>query len=820
MLIVCASRTGRLGHPHRSVKMLKRVARRKIWTCPRCVRRERRRHSTATATQIIHDSPTPPATRDSPDATHDDATLRRIFDSQPFWRDFSQRKGQILSGASVGLFQNRYLTKPEGFQTFAEVTLQRCRKLVERVMTAASVEEYKRIARTLDRLSDLLCRVIDLSDFVRSTHPDRRVVAAATEAYATMFEYMNQLNTMTELNDQLKRAIAIPEVWTSWSEEERVVANILIKDFSKSAIDLPEGARQRFVDLSNDIAEVGTDFVNEMAPATDELSFESSQLKGMDPNMVRKMTRYGKVTIPTIGTASQIALRYAEDPDVRREVYVANRTASKSSIRRLQKLLGYRRELAKLSGYSTFAEMTLSDKMAKTPEAVSRFLRALSKDNRSLVDNELGELLDMKDSDAHKGHYTRSLNAWDRDYYTARLLSPLYARIRHPDSLTAYFSLGTVMQGLSRLFSRLYGVRFVPHETGPGETWNDDVRRLDVIDEQSGHIAVVYCDLFARPGKNPNPAHFTLRCSRQISDEEIEEQLHFQTSNTTFGTAAEASTDGMAHSVDPVDGTLYQLPTIALICDFARSSSHSLSNPSLRGKSERPPCLLGYREVQTLFHEMGHAIHSILGRTALQNVSGTRCATDFAELPSVLMEHFATAPEVLALWARHWETDAPLPYQMIRERHIIDKRMQGAETEAQILLATLDQAYHGRLADGQPDTTTMYHDVWNEHGRVREPAETAWQGFFGHLFGYGATYYSYLFDRAIAGKIWKDVFQRTEVGAVDRAQGERFRDEVLRWGGGRDGWRCVAGALGEKYAWMGEGGERAMEEVGRWGVRD
>lgn len=797
--------------------------------CSRCLRQQQRRQqsiaATATATKTIEEPVVGlPITHSSPDTGYDDKNLRKLFDSQPFWQEFSQRKGHTLSGASVGLFQNRYLTKPEGFQIFAQVTLQKCHKLVKRVMEASTEGEYKRIVRTLDRLSDLLCRVIDLSDFVRATHPDRRVVAAATQAYAMMFEYMNQLNTMTELNDQLKKAMSIPEVIDAWTEEERVVANILIKDFSKSAIDLPEGARQRFVDLSNEIAEVGTDFVNEMAPASDHLSFESSQLKGMDPNVVRKMTRWGKVTMPTIGTASQMALRYVEDPDVRREVYIANRTSSKSSIQRLEKLLSYRTELAKLSGYETFAHMALSDKMAQTPEAVNHFLKALSADNQILVNDELQELMDIKESDAHTKNYGENISAWDREYYTARLLSPLYARVRHPDSLNAFFSLGTVMQGLSRLFSRLYGVRFVPHETGPGETWNDDVRRLDVIDERSGHIAVVYCDLFARPGKNPNPAHFTLRCSRQISDEEIAEHRDHPAEGL-FTSAVEASSDGMAHSLDPVDGKLYQLPTIALICDFARTSVHSLSNPSISG--QKPPCFLSYREVQTLFHEMGHAIHSILGRTTLQNVSGTRCATDFAELPSVLMEHFASAPEVLALWARHWETDKPLRYAMVAERRDIDKRMQGAETEAQILLAMLDQAYHGmqrptpqQQQRREPNSTKIYHDVWNQHSSIPEPAGTAWQGFFGHLFGYGATYYSYLFDRAIAGKVWKDVFQRTGQGALDRAQGERFRDEVLMWGGGRDGWRCIAGVLGQQYSWMAEGGEKAMEEVGRWGVRD
>ncbi|KAF2144438.1 uncharacterized protein K452DRAFT_284759 [Aplosporella prunicola CBS 121167] len=787
--------------------MLKR-SQRQAWTCAACLRLQHRRlgSSLAAAAAQVDRSP---ATHSAPDAAHDDRVLRRIFDSPTFWKEFSAQTRKQSTGQLAGLFQNRYLTKPEGFQHFAEVTLQKCIKIVDKVLAASTIEEYRSLSRDLDRLSDLLCRVIDLADFVRSTHPDPRIQAAATQAYAIMFEYMNRLNTTTGLNDQLKKAALIPEIWNSWTEEEQVVAQILMRDFSKSAIDLPEGARHKFVDLSNDITHTGTDFVDGMAPEKPYLKFDSARMKGMDPNLARNLTRWGKITLPAIGMPAMMALRTVEDPDVRREIYMANRTASKGNISKLEKMLKLRAELAELSGYESFAHMALTDKMAGTPEAVNQFLQALVADNHIQVNNELQELLELKKSDARQDNFPGRLNAWDRDYYTQQLISSLRTRIRSPDFLSSYFSLGTVMQGLSRLFSRLYGIRLVPHETLPGETWNTDVRRLDVIDENEGHIAVVYCDLFSRPGKNPNPAHFTLRCSRLISGEEIAEAA-----NTThpFASPVEAATDGMASSPDPADPTgnsVYQLPTIALICDF---DTHGQTIHSAR------PTLLSFREVQTLFHEMGHAIHSICGRTKLQNVSGTRCATDFAELPSVLMEHFAAAPEVLALFARHYETDSPLPYRLVEERLAIDRRLSGAETEAQILLAMLDQAYHSRLPAAESfSSSRVYHNIYNEHSTIPEPAGTAWQGFFGHLFGYGATYYSYLFDRAIAGKVWAQVFGAGKA-SVDRAAGARYRDEVLRWGGGRDGWRCVAGVLGRPE--LSEGGTEAMKEVGRWGVRD
>ncbi|KAL9032716.1 MAG: hypothetical protein Q9214_007848, partial [Letrouitia sp. 1 TL-2023] len=328
-----------------------------------------------------------------------------------------------------------------------------------------------------------------------------------------------------------------------------------------------------------------------------------------------------------------------------------------------------------------------------------------------------------------------------------------------------------------------------------------------------GHIAVLYCDLFAREGKNHNPAHFTLRCSRRISPAEIDEAAQVNPDLDPI----QAATDGMSTARRFPAGDVYQLPAIALICDFD-------APPDRPPRDEQPPTLLSFRDVQTLFHEMGHAIHSFLGRTALQVVSGTRCATDWAELPSVLMEHFAADAAVLGLFARHWQTDRPLPYEMVAEQLAVDRQGEGVDTETQILLAMLDQAYHGELpattimeGGGGFDSTRVLQDVYDRRGTVREPRETSAQGMFGHLVEYGGTYYSYLFDRAIAGKIWKDVFDSGHNGgALSRERGERFRDEVLKWGGGRDGWTCLANVLGDDKLW--DGGPQAMAEVGRWGL--
>lgn len=729
----------------------------------------------------------------------EDQILGDVFDSPKFWHSFSQQAGWIST--TKGLFQNRYLTKPSGFQEFTQHTLRQCRSLVGRILSATDDEAYKSLPKHLDRLSDALCRTLDLTEFVRFTHPDASFRQAANQAYVELFEYMNVLNTTTTLATMLKKALASPIITNTWRADEKIVAQIMLRDFSKSAIDLPEEQRKKFVSLSSEINQLGTTFIRDMNRARPVLGLALGRLQGMDPLILRQITNFrGKVLLPTAGPFVLAALRTTQDEAVRKEIYVASRTAADRQIRILHNILQLRAELARLSGFRSYAEMNVSDKMAQSPDAVNSFLKGLSAANAAPMRNVVTEMLGLEKRTPIKNDSSFAINAWDKEYFQARLTALTRSKARRPDFVSAYFSLGKVMQGLSRLFTEIYGVRFVARETLVGETWHRDVRRLDVIDEKEGHIAVVYCDLFAREGKSPNPAHFTLRCSRRISADELAEASNIAPDIDPALTA----NDGMAFSRTP-SGAVYQLPVIALICDF--------DQPMAEGG--HPP-LLSFREVQTLFHEMGHAIHSILGRTDLQVVAGVRCATDFVELPSVLMEHFASDPTVLGLFARHWESNAPLPYEMITEKLALDRKSLCIETEMQVLLAMVDQAYHSDLPDSF-DTTRILHEIHDRYGSFHEPGETTAQGFFGHLIEYGGTYYSYLFDRAIAGKVWKDIF-RSGRDALSREKGQLFRDEVLKWGGSRNGWSCLAGLL--RDARLENGGPEAMAEVGRWGVEN
>ncbi|KAI0054712.1 mitochondrial intermediate peptidase, partial [Artomyces pyxidatus] len=381
------------------------------------------------------------------------------------------------------------------------------------------------------------------------------------------------------------------------------------------------------------------------------------------------------------------------------------------------------------------------------------------------------------------------IQAWDRDYYCPP--EPPAPPLPLP-SLT----LGTVFQALSRLFQSIYGISLRAVDVAPGEVWHGDVRKFEVVDERDGLLGWIYADLFARRHKSSGAAHYTVRCSRRTDDDDEAGDMHPEGEAQHLIKISRSFEAGNRYRMP--DG-VFQLPVVVLLTEFSR--------PSLQPHG---PVVLEWHEVSTLFHEMGHAMHSMIGRTEYQNVSGTRCATDFVELPSILMEHFLTSPSVLTLFG----SDEKATPHTVGNHH--EDPCRNIDTYGQILLAALDQIYHSPAAlESGFDSTAVLSQLHSSRGLIPYVKGTSWQTQFSHLFGYGATYYSYLLDRAIASRVWQKLFVRDP---LNRETGEMFRREILRHGGGEDPWMMLSSLLRAPELMGGD--ERAMREVGRWRIEE
>ncbi|KAJ1310196.1 hypothetical protein OPQ81_006940 [Rhizoctonia solani] len=406
----------------------------------------------------------------------DDALLPSVFDKPS--QSFLER-----SSRPTGLFGNSDLAQPSDFILLAKRTQRYTKRIVDRIVNygqtgATDPTDLVALVGLVDRLSDTLCSVIDTAEFVRNSHPDPRWVTAANDTYEYLCSWMNELNTHVGLYKSLDRLIKDPEAVARLSPEQKQVALLFIRDFEKSGIHLPEAQRSQFVTLSDTILSIGRQFLTEAAAPRPDL----------------KDIRKGEVWVTPNSWEARMILRYAKNPNVRREVFTASNALIPEYVDTLEALLKSRHELAKLVGSPSYAAMTLGEKMAQDQDSVNEFLHSLASYHRPLVDAELAKLAKLKQDEEGTPNPPEIL-AWDRDYYITRYASKRSSPVAPVNS---FFSVGTVIQGLSRLFHHVYGMSFRAEGMRPGEGWDPYVRKLAVIDESEGVVGWIYMDLFAR----------------------------------------------------------------------------------------------------------------------------------------------------------------------------------------------------------------------------------------------------------------------------------------------------------------------------------
>ncbi|KAL6453972.1 OCT1 Mitochondrial intermediate peptidase [Candida maltosa Xu316] len=729
--------------------------------------------------------------------------IRQIFDSQKYFDKFTRSgtKGSLFDLNKTGLFKNEYLTTPAGLAEFSKSSLKEAKKLVNEMLSDVDTVDGKlKYIKKLDQLSDILCRVIDVAELIRVIHPNSSWVNAAQQTHEIMFEYMNQLNTNVELCTNLRDILHDPALARRLSDEEIKVGEYLKQDFERSGIYMDPETRDNFVTISQEISLLGSKFTNQINELeTYWCSVTISEWESIkDKNLKDRIKKYqwefpgtrdkNYIQFPLVSDIPFQILTDCECESLRKKVWVALHNSPVEQVDILNKFVTYRAILAKMLRYDSFAHYQLEHKMAKNPENVITFLSNLqtSLKNKGVL-KELTKLSEIKHDGVASEDVIEDIKPWDKDF----LLGKLQSKIEESESVLApienHFSVGTIIAGLNKLFQSLYNISLVPVPALPGETWNStDVRKLAVVDNSTGKktLGYLYLDFWSEKAL---PSHFTVVCSRRL--------------NTSIGSESTAQMKRLVQLDEKED---YQLPVVTVACNLSKSGQ------------QETPTLLTLDQVDTIFHEMGHAMHSMIGRTELHNLSGTRCSTDFVELPSVLMESFSRDPRVMHEIGRHYITNEKLDHEHLEFFHKRRAVLDACETFIQSKMALLDQKLHNEdivksLEKGfdAVDSSVIYHNLEAEL-KVLSDTLSTWHGKFPHLFSYGAVYYSYLLDRAIADKIWQGLFA---ADPWDSAAGQKYKNSILKWGGTRDPWECLAEALDNEE--LKKGDANAMQIIGQ-----
>ncbi|XP_034102528.1 mitochondrial intermediate peptidase [Drosophila albomicans] len=623
----------------------------------------------------------------------------------------------------VGLFRMQELRSSDGFYLLRENVENSTQELIAE---ATSSQRQRKMVDIFDELSDSLCKVADLAEFVRIAHPKNKYMQAAEEACISICGVVESLNTHKPLYQALSKVVHEGDSMHT-SEVDRHVAKLFLFDFEQCGIHLPEQERLRVVRLNDYILQLGQKFMNGAAQPT-------VLPRRAVPEQIRHYFPTSGDNIIITGLSTNSA-----NVQMREAAYRLYLQPSDSQEELLKDLLICRNELARSCGFETYAHRALNGSTMESPELVRQFIDELTEQLRPRADADFAQMTRMKRKES--GQPNALVEIWDTPYFTTQLKRQSLEE--QANEFLPYFSLGGCMEGLDNLLHSLYGVRLQTAEMEPGESWHSDIHKLAVVHDEEGLLGYIYCDFFERSGKPNQDCHFTIQGGKRLAD-----------------------------------GS-YQLPIVVVML--------GLSQPRWTG-----PTLLSPARLDNLFHEMGHAMHSMLARTEHQHVTGTRCATDFAEVPSVLMEYFASDPRVLRTFARHYQTHKPIPEDMLQRLCASKHLFAASETQLQVFYSALDQTYHGDMAVQGANTTETLRAVQQRYYGLPYVEETAWQLRFSHLVGYGAKYYAYLVSKTIASWIWQTYF---EANPFNRQSGEKYRAEILAHGGAVPSRKLVANFL-------------------------
>ncbi len=660
------------------------------------------------------------------------------------------------------------LRQPKDFLELARESVGRC-EVLKHGLVNGHVRPGVETIRDLDAISNTLCIAIDAAELARNVHHEAAWREAAEEAFAGLSGYIHELNTDVGLYQAVRAVVDDPLVVEGLNEEEMCTATLLKAEFESSGIHLPEAERHEVRALLNELTGLETLFGNNLILKRRAFQVDKAALLAQMPaevveSVILPHQPPGQpahvLTLTTDTAVANAVLRYAHDEALRKRMYLEVNTSPMENLEVLARLIEGRDALARKLGFPSYAHRFLADKMARRPEQVEAFLLALANKVRAKADEELRVLQQAKRADA--GHQDEAFHHWDLSYYMGAVKSARHAAVDNK-GVAAYLSLDNCLHGLALLCKRLFGITLERVPMDPTETWappEADLQKIMLVHPTEGQLGTIYLDLYPRPAKYTHHAQFTVRCGCL-----------------------------------PKGASQYQLPVVALVCNFGSSTGGGGGGGC--AKSGRP-VLLTHAELEALFHEFGHALHSLLSRTRFQHVAGTRAPVDFVETPSHLLEYFAWDQRVLQEFAHHYETGKPIPPALTATLRASKAEFAGLDTQIQILYSLVDQRLFGpQPLAHNPVSSEFLAAVQTQVMSLPHSEGTLWHARFGHLTGYGAGYYGYLYDRVFASHLWQRLFA---ADPLSRKAGEMLWKGLLVHGGAKDPHAILQEVLGEAPA--------------------
>jgi len=610
--------------------------------------------------------------------------------------------------------------------TDGNAALDRIGKLGEREVT------FKNTVCALDDIGFRLGLVDNRLSLIKETSTNAAVRDAATDAVKELDEWMIGLDYREDVYRAVK---AYADTKPVLEGEDTKLLLETMRDYRRAGLGLPKTDRDEVERMRKELSRLCTDFDTNVTKAEKALKFTKAELDSVPEGFLRQIkTGNYEYTVKANITWHYITVMdNAKREETRKRLYIAySNLAKEANVPLLEKILPLRNDIAKKLSYKTWADYETEVKMVKNADGAIRFLEDLKAGLQPKFHAELDEYCKLKAKET--GDPRARLNVWDWRYFSNQLKKEKYNV--DAEQLRVYFPYQRVLDGMFNIYQGIFGLKFERVE--PSYKWIGDLQLYAVSDAQTGEpLGLFYLDMFPREGKYNHFAQFGIIDGKLLPDGK------------------------------------YQRPTAALICNF----------PS---PAKDEPSLLSHMDVETIFHEFGHAMHTILTRAKYARFSGTSVPRDFVEAPSQMLENWVWDKKVLDGFAADYrDPSKKIPAGILAKLKEARLATEGMRYERQVSYGLMDLALHMQIHDDNArDAVKLSNQVLSD-AFLPVPDDTAFVAYFGHLINYGAGYYGYAWADAIAADM-ASVFEKSPDGYFDRQAGMRLRKEIYEPGDSRD----------------------------------
>ena len=640
-------------------------------------------------------------------------------------------------------FTTPYTTAPflkiknEHFKPAIEAGITSAKKEIDVLVANKETPTFQNTIEILEFAGMQMKRVTSIFFNLNSAETNDEIQKIAQEVSPLLSEFANDIRLNHQLFERVKEIYNQKEALDLSTEQETLLSN-QYKMFVRNGANLSNVDKEKLRAIDKQASKLSLQFGENILAETNAFELhitDENQLKGLpdgakEAAQLTAKQKEKKGWLFTLDYPSYVPfMTYIDDRSLREQMaksfgarsFQGNEFDNQQIVLDIVKL---RHQRANLLGYSTHADFVLEERMAEKPEKVLSFLNDLLLKAKPAALKEFEQLSEFAKKDG-----IEILQKWDGSYYAEKLKKELFNF--DEEALKPYFKLENVLNGVFTISHKLYNLNF--EEINDIDKYHQDVKTYRVTDTKGDFIAVFYADFFPREGKR-NGAWMTSYKDQWLQDDKNSR------------------------------------PHVSIVCNFTKPT-------------ESKPSLLTFNEVTTLFHEFGHALHGMLANTTYPSLSGTNVHWDFVELPSQVLENWCYEKEALDLFARHYETEAPIPMELVQKIKDASTFLEGTATMRQLSFGLLDMNWHsGKSPESILSVKEFESAAFADTQLYPDVAENCMSTAFSHIFqgGYSSGYYSYKWAEVLDA----DAFEYfKEVGIFDKEVADKFKENVLSKGG-------------------------------------